>query len=89
MDKAGHLPSRFDSLRAINSLNQEINHMEHPLYYAIDYDLNVIKLGYFDNYHLACLYAEKKEIEFMKIFNHAELVTLYNNIDAATSDCWS
>lgn len=60
--------------------------MEHPLYYAIDYDLNVIKLGYFDNDHLAWLYTEKKEIEFMKILNNAELITLYNNIDAATSD---
>ena len=65
--------------------------MEHPLHYAIGYDLKVIKLGYFngnleDARWLARGYATAKNIKYMKVVNHTELVTLYNNIDAATSD---
>lgn len=65
--------------------------MEHPLHYAIDYDLNVIKLGYFDGdledaRWLARGYAISKNMKYYLVVNHAELITLYNNIDAATSD---
>lgn len=66
--------------------------MKHPLYYAIDFDLNVIKLGYFygeDPEHLATLYTESKEIDYFRIVNHSELITLYNNIDRVTSDSLS
>lgn len=56
----------------------------HPLHFAVTRDFDIIKLGYFDGYNakqLATEEAKNKNIDYIMIVNHSEIVTLCNNVD--------